>query len=58
MICIEDFNVNHMFFTISFQKGKEYNVNEVDGEKYIGIGLFNVPLEKVVDRFKEVYRYD
>lgn len=54
MVCIEDFNVNYMFFTISFQKGKEYTVNEVDGEKFIGIGLFNVPLEKVIDKFKEV----
>ena len=53
MVCIEDFEVNHMFFTISFQKGKKYNVFEVEGEKYIGIGLFNVSLEKVRNRFKE-----
>lgn len=53
MVCIEDFEVNHMFFTISFQKGKRYNVFEVEDEKYIGVGLFNVPLEKVKDKFKE-----
>ena len=54
MICKEDFSVNHMFFTINFQKGKEYKVFNIDGEKYIGIGIFNVPLEKVIDKFKEV----
>lgn len=54
MICIEDFNINNMVFTISFQKGKEYSVKEVNGKKYIGIGLLNIPLEKVIDKFKEV----
>lgn len=53
MICIEDFEVNHMFFTISFQKGKKYNAFEVEGEEYIGIGLFNIPLERVKSKFKE-----
>ena len=53
MICIEDFEGNHMFFTISFQKGKKYNVFEVEGEEHIGIGLFNIPLERVKSKFKE-----
>lgn len=52
MICLEDFEVNHMFFTISFQKDKEYSSFEINGEKYISIGLFNIPLEKVRDKFR------
>lgn len=53
MICLEDFEVNYMFFKISFQKGKEYNSFKIEGKKYIGLGLFNIPLEKVKSKFKE-----
>lgn len=52
--CIENFDVSHMFWTVSFQKGKEYSVVEIDGDKYIGIGLFNVDYDKVKNRFVDI----
>ena len=54
MICIEDFSISKGFFTINFQKSEEYTINEVNGVKYISVGIFIVPLEKVIDKFKEM----
>lgn len=54
MICIEDFDINSGFFVLCFKKGKEYTLQEINGKKYICVGLFEVPLERVADKFKEV----
>lgn len=53
MICTDNFTVDDGLFEVHFQKDKEYIVTEINGKKFVSVGIFNIPFNNVKDKFKE-----